>query len=178
MIREPGTGENRSSSTASQPGTTATILSLFGFLAIVFVFAAAGGAVTAPQIDGWYAGLAKPALTPVNWVFPIVWNFLFFLIGLAGWLVWRTAGGIDRAGAALSFFLAQLMLNFAWSVIFFGLHSPGGATIEILVLVATVMATVLAFWRISRIAALLMLPYLAWCVFATYLTVAIWLLNR
>lgn len=160
------------------PGVAFSILMLFVFLGIVFGCAAAGGAITAANIDTWYAGIAKPGLTPANWVFPIVWNFLFFLIGVAGWLVWRAAGGLNAAGGALSLFIAQLMLNFAWSVLFFGLHQPGLAVLEVLALDAAVATTIWAFWHISRLAALLLVPYLAWNIFATYLTAAVWLLNR
>ncbi|HEY4344208.1 MAG TPA: TspO/MBR family protein [Parvibaculum sp.] len=160
------------------PGVALSILMLFVFLGVVFGCAAAGGAVTTANIDTWYAGIAKPELTPANWVFPIVWNFLFFLIGIAGWLAWRAAGSLNAAGAALALFAAQLMLNFAWSVLFFGLHSPGLAVFEIFALDATVAATAFVFWPLSRLAALLLLPYLAWSLFATYLTIAVWLLNR
>jgi tryptophan-rich sensory protein len=163
---------------AKTPGVALSILMLFVFLGIVFGCAAAGGAVTASNIESWYAGIAKPGITPANWVFPIVWNFLFFLMGVSGWLVWRTAGGLNAAGGALSFFTAQLMLNFAWSVLFFALHRPGLAVFEALALDAAIAATVWAFWRHSRFAALLLVPYFAWSIFATYLTAAIWHLNR
>lgn len=162
---------------APAPGIALSILLLFGFLGFVFLFAAIAGRITADNLDPWYAALSKPALTPADWVFPIVWNFLYFLVALSGWLVWRTAGGFMAAGAAMSLFGAQMMLNFAWSVIFFGMHSLGGAAIEILVLVGTIAATVVSFWRINVAAAALLLPYLAWSLFATYLTIDIWLLN-
>jgi tryptophan-rich sensory protein len=160
------------------PGIALQILMLFALLGVVFTFGAAGGWVASTNIESWYAGVQKPSLTPENWVFPIVWNFLYFLMALAGWLVWRAAGGINEAGAALALFFAQLMFNFGWVVIFFGLHSPGLATIEILVLDATIAVTAAVFWRLSRLAGALMLPYLAWTLFATYLTTAVWLLNR
>lgn len=160
------------------PGIALSILLLFGFLGFAFLFATIAGRITAENLDPWYAALAKPALTPADWVFPIIWNFLYFLVALSGWLAWRTAGGFMAAGAAMSLFGAQMMLNFAWSVIFFGMHSPGGAAIEIVVLAGTIAATVVSFWRINVAAATLMLPYLAWTLFAAYLTVAIWALNR
>lgn len=163
---------------APAPGIAQSILLLFGFLGFVFLFASIAGKITVENLDPWYAGLSKPSLTPADWVFPIVWNFLYFLIAIAGWLVWRTAGGFLAAGAAMALFGAQMMLNFAWSVVFFGMHSIGGAAIEILVLIAAIGATILAFGRISAMAAALMLPYLVWTIFATYLTFAIWALNR
>src|SRR5690606_12715073 len=100
------------------------------------------------------------------------------LIAISGWLVWRTAGGFTAAGPAMALFAAQMMFNFAWSVLFFGLHSLGAAVIEVLFLVLAIVATIVAFWRISALAAALLLPYLAWTLFATYLTTAVWLLNR
>mgnify|MGYP005814982103 CR=1 FL=1 len=160
------------------PGVGLSILLLLAFLAFVFVFGALAAYVTTANLDTWYVGLHKPALTPADWVFPIVWNFLFFMISIAGWLIWRTAGSFPAAGAALSLFAAQMMLNFAWSVVFFGMHSLGGAVIEIFALIGFVGATILAFGRINILAAALMLPYLVWTLFATYLTIAIWLLNR
>ena len=175
----PARGRQLPPEPSEQPlGTTLSILLLFGFLAFVFVFAAMAGFVTSSNVEGWYATIEKPPLTPANWVFPVVWNFLYFLMGLAGWLVWRTAGGFAAAGAALALFAAQIMLNFTWSVIFFGLHSTGGAVVEIFILIAAIAGTIVAFWRINALAAILMAPYLAWTLFATYLTVAVWLINR
>lgn len=159
------------------PGVGLSILLLFGFLAFVFAVAGVGGEVTTHNIESWYAGLQKPPLTPAEWVFPIVWNFLYFLIALAGWVAWRTAGSFPAAGGAMSLFAMQMMLNLAWSVVFFGMHSPGIASIEILFLLAAIAANMVAFWRINVVAGALLLPYLAWTLFATYLTFAVWFLN-
>lgn len=160
------------------PGVGRSIVMLFAFLAIVFGCSAAGGIITTANLENWYVDIAKPDYTPANWVFPIVWNFLFFLMGLSGWMVWRSAGSFNAAGGALSLFGAQLMLNFAWSVLFFGLHQIGLAIFEAAALSLVVATTIWAFWKINQIAALLMVPYLAWSLFATWLTTAIWLLNR
>ncbi|MES1989692.1 MAG: TspO/MBR family protein [Pseudomonadota bacterium] len=159
------------------PGALISILMLFAFLAVVFICAAAGAYVTSSSVDTWYAGIVKPDLTPANWVFPVVWNLLFFLMGLSAWLVWCAAGGLNEAGLALSLFAGQLMLNFTWSVLFFGLHRPDLATFEIIVLVAAIVLTIRCFWALSRLAALLLAPYLAWCLFATWLTASVWSLN-
>ncbi len=173
---ETGSGPVRSQAHPA-PGLGLSILMLFVFHGIVFGCAAAGGTITAANVDGWYATITKPDLTPAPWVFPIVWNFLFFLMGIAAWVVWRAAGSLDRAGAAMSLFAAQLMLNFAWSVIFFGLHKPGLAIFENLALDGVLVATIWAFWRHSPLGAILLVPYLLWSLFATWLTTAIWWLN-
>ena len=173
----PPSRQMSSEPSSQPPGTLQSIILLFGFLAFVYAFASLSSFVTTANIDSWYVDLQKPALTPPNWAFPIVWNFLYFLIGLAGWLIWRSAGGVAAGGAPLSIYGAQVMLNFSWSVVFFGLHSPGGAVVEICVLLAALVANIMSFWRISKLAAVLLLPYLAWTVFATYLTAMVWLLN-
>lgn len=161
-----------------EPSMLQSILWLLGFLAVVFIFASAGSAVTSTTVGTWYTTIVKPPLTPPNWVFAPVWTLLYFLMGVAVWLVWRRAGGIGKAGAALPLFFAQLGLNFGWSVAFFGMCNPAIASIEIIALLAAIVATILSFDRVLRLAALLMLPYLAWTTFAAYLTIAIWWLNR
>lgn len=161
----------------STPGVALSILMLFAMLGVVFACAVAGGMVATANMESWYDGIAKPQLTPANWAFPIVWQALFFLMGLSGWIVWRTAGGLNAAGGALSLFAAQLMLNFAWTVLFFGMHRPGLAIFEILALDAAIGATIWAFWHHSRLAAGLMVPYLAWSLFATWLNIAVWQMN-
>ncbi len=160
------------------PGVALSILMLFAFLGAVFAVAFAGAQVTTANLDVWYNSIAKPDLTPENWVFPIVWNLLFLMMGIAGWLVWRTAGGLNEAGGVLSVFAAQLMLNFAWSVLFFGLHRPDLALAEVILLDLAIAATIAGFWRHSKVAALLLVPYLLWTLFASWLTAAIWLLNK
>jgi len=137
-----------------------------------------GALFTAPAISGWYATLAKPEIAPPNWVFGPVWTFLFALMGVAVFLVWQKHGSHRHAKAALATFLGQLILNVIWSVSFFGLQSPGGAFAEIIVLWIAILATIVAFHRVSKAAAYLMIPYLAWVTFAGYLNYVIWSLNR
>jgi translocator protein len=126
----------------------------------------------------FYEELELPPLTPPSWVFSPVWITLYALIGVGTWLVWRR--GLDTPGVrpALVAFLVQLALNAAWTIVFFGANAPAWAVLEILVLVAAIVVTVVLYRRVRRAAALLLLPYLAWTVFATYLTVAIWWLNE
>jgi len=141
---------------------------------------------TTPSITGWYAGIVKPALNPPAWVFGPVWTTLFLMMGISAWLVWRELDSGSEAGMtekkkrvniALSIFLGQLVLNTLWSVIFFGLHSQGGALIEIVFLWFAILATIIAFAKISKLAAWLLVPYILWMSFAVYLNYAIWVLN-
>ena len=137
-----------------------------------------GSIFTAPAIAGWYAELAKPSFNPPSWVFGPVWTTLFALMGIAAFLIWKK--GLDRADVkiALGIFIFQLVLNTLWSIIFFNLESPGGALIEIGFLWLAILATIIAFAKISKPAAWLLLPYLLWVSFASYLNYSIWLLNK
>jgi tryptophan-rich sensory protein len=152
------------------------MLGLAAFVAGCLVVSALGGAVTATAVDSWYPTLTKPGFTPPDSVFPPVWTALFVLMAVAGWRVWRRPGGRWRT-AALNWFGAQLVLNLMWSVIFFGLQAPGWALVEIGLLLAAIAATLRAFWRLDRWAAVALVPYLAWVAFAAALNGAIWWLN-
>ncbi len=136
-----------------------------------------GSVFTTPSIAGWYATLVKPALNPPAWVFGPVWTTLFALMGISAFLIWKK--GLDRRDVkiALSIFIGQLVLNTLWSIIFFGLHSPGGALIEIVFLWLAILWTIIVFYKISRPAAYLLVPYILWVSFASYLNYAIWTLN-
>ncbi|ABS62251.1 TspO and MBR like protein [Parvibaculum lavamentivorans DS-1] len=168
---------DRTQAPATGPSPLVSLAYLFVFLAVVFLAAAAGGAITSTSVGTWYQDLAKPALTPARWVFPVAWNFLYFLMAISAWLVWRAAGSFDRAGFALSLFGIQLSLNLSWSIVFFGLMSPSLGIAAIIALDLAIIGTMLAFFGISRLAALLLVPYLGWTLFATYLTIAIAVLN-
>lgn len=139
-----------------------------------FAVSAAGGAITAEPVKTWYPGLVKPPLTPPDLAFPIVWTLLYAMMAVAAWLVWRRAGW--RSAHIL--FGIQLLLNLGWSALFFGLQNPALALIEITALWLAIAGTLAAFRPYDRIAALLLLPYLAWVSFAAYLNGAIWWLNR
>lgn len=136
-----------------------------------------GSLFTAPNIPGWYAGLVKPSLNPPSWVFAPVWTALFVLMGVSLFLLWREGTDRPPVRAALLVFGLQLVLNLLWSALFFGLQSPLLGLIEILVLWLAIVATILLAYRVSRPAAYLLVPYLVWVSFATYLTWAIWTLN-
>jgi tryptophan-rich sensory protein len=136
------------------------------------------GVATAQGVESWYPTLVKPAFNPPAWVFAPVWTILYLMMGVAAYLVWQR--GLSTAGVrtALVLFALQLVLNGLWSVLFFGMHSPGLALVEIVVLWVAIAATVLHFWRVTPIAGGLLLPYLAWVSFAAVLNGAIWWLNR
>lgn len=124
----------------------------------------------------WYASLAKPAWTPPNAVFGPVWTVLYVLMGVAAWLVWRKAGFSGAAGA-LSLFIVQLALNALWSYLFFGAQEPLWAFIEILVLLAVIVATMVRFFQIVPAAGGLLVPYVCWVAFASALNFQLWRLN-
>jgi benzodiazapine receptor len=149
-------------------------LALIGLLALCFAVAGIGGWVTANSVESWYPTLAKPGFTPPDRVFGPVWSVLYAMMALAAWLVWRRVGWSHRA---LGLFVAQLALNLAWSVLFFGLQRVGAALAEILLLLALIAATTFAFWRVDRRAGLLLAPYLLWVGYASLLNGAIWLMN-
>ena len=124
----------------------------------------------------WYAALEKPWFNPPNWVFGPVWSALYLAMGISLYLVW-TAAYKPSKRSAYTWFGAQLALNALWSLVFFGLHAPEGGIVIILLLLASIVATIRAFWPIHRTAAYLLVPYIAWVTFATLLTVSIALLN-
>lgn len=150
-----------------------TVLGLIGWLLLCFA-AAAGGAVFMP--GEWYAGLNKPAWNPPGWLFGPVWSALYTMMAVAAWLVWRR-GGFAAQRRPLGWFLAQLVLNAVWTPLFFGLHRPGVAFAEILLLWLAIAWTIAAFWRVHRTAAWLLAPYLAWVSFAAVLNGTLWRLN-
>ena len=154
-------------------------LDLFGLFVLVtlcLLVSAAGGAVTATSVDTWYKALAKPTFNPPDWVFAPVWTTLYFLMGVSGWRIWRRRASRATRGA-LALFGLQLFLNFAWSVLFFGFQRIDLALIDIVILFVAIVANMILFWRIERLATLLLVPYAAWVVFAIVLNVSIWLLN-
>jgi len=132
---------------------------------------AAGG-----DFVSYFNALRKPPATPPPAVFGPAWTILYLLMAVAAWLVWRE-GLTRRTALALGLFAAQLTLNFAWSLIFFGQHRAGAALLEIAVLWLVILATIIAFWRVRPAAGALLVPYLGWVSFAAYLNAGIWRLN-
>lgn len=136
-----------------------------------------GSFFTTPSIPTWYASLTKPALTPPAWVFGPVWTTLFVLMGIAAFLVWKRGLNSKGVRVALGVFLVQLILNTLWSVLFFGLRSPAMALIEIVFLWLAILSTIVFFSRISKASAVLLVPYLVWVSFASYLNYSLYVLN-
>lgn len=171
----PGDDGRVSQTTPTARSTTAphSLLGLLGFLVVVAV-AAGLGAVASSSAGSQYARLDLPSFGPPSSVFGPVWTVLYVMIAVAAWLVWRRTGW-DRA---LTLWAVQLVLNAAWTPLFFGAGLYGVALAEIVVLLVAIVATIAAFLSRSRPAAWLMVPYLAWVCFATALNASIWWLNR
>ena len=151
------------------------IVGLLGWLAISFTAAAVGGLASADAAT-FYRALARPAWAPPAWLFAPVWTLLYLLMAIGAWLGWRERG-FRPASAALSLFLVQLAANALWTWLFFVWHRGAIAFAEILVLWVLILCTVIAFWRVRRLAGALLVPYLGWVTFASALTYSIWKSN-
>ena len=150
---------------------TASILALAVFVAAA-VAAAASGAIFKP--GEWYESLRHPSWRPPNWIFPVVWTPLYATIAAAGFLVWQETGWIGGA-LPLGVYAVQLVLNFAWSAVFFGLRRPDWALVEVAFLWLSIVATIAVFLPVSALAGWILVPYLVWVTFASYLN---WTLMR
>ncbi len=149
------------------------IAQLAGFLGSIF---------TISSIPTWYQTINKPSFLPPNWLFAPVWTTLFVLMGISAWLVWKQytqAKKLDKQKirSALLVYGGQLLLNIAWSMIFFGWQMPWLAFLEIILLWMAILFTIILFYRIHHVAAWLLLPYLGWVSFAAVLTYAVAQLN-
>ncbi len=151
-------------------------LSLLPFVVVCFGAAGIGSRFTRASVNTWYPQLQRPQWTPPNWIFGPVWTCLYLMMAISAWLVWR-ASGWAYARFALSLFAIQLVLNVLWSIIFFGMRKVGPAFAEILLLWMMIIATAVAFYPISLLAAWLLIPYILWVVFASYLNFRIWQMN-
>jgi len=152
------------------------IAELIVWIAVSFCAGLVGSRLTGPAVATWYGSINKPAWTPPSFLFGPVWSALYLMMGIAGWLIWRKAG-LSGAPGAMALFALQLILNAAWSGIFFGMRRFDLAFAEIIILWALILATLIAFWRHDPKAGLLLLPYLAWVTYASALNFAIWRLN-
>jgi tryptophan-rich sensory protein len=152
-------------------------LILFSSIIICQLAGFIGSIFTTPAIPNWYANINKPTFRPPNWVFAPVWTTLYLLMGIALFLVLRK--GLNEKGIkiAVAVFALQLVLNALWSYLFFGLESPFAAFIEIIFLWATILISIILFFRISWVAGALLIPYIIWVSFASVLNFSIWQLN-
>lgn len=142
---------------------------------LVLCFSAATSAAFMPPGE-WYAQLRKPAWNPPAWIFGPVWTTLYAMMAVAAWLVWRR-GGWSAQARPLGWFVLQWFFNAAWTPLFFGLHQPGIAFAEILLLWGSLLLTLVSFWRVNRFASALLVPYLLWVSFASALNIVLWQLN-
>lgn len=147
---------------------------MFALIVALCFGAASTGAIFRPGT--WYAELNKPAWTPPRWMFPVFWTALYGLMAISAFLVWQIAGW-PGSRAALGLFVLQLVFNAAWSWLFFGLHRPGLAMLDLLLLWLAIAATIVAFSRIDPLAGPLLIPYLVWVTFAGALNLSIWRRN-
>lgn len=154
-----------------QGNRVSSIVSLIVFIVLVAAAAASGGAGP----DAWYRQIAKPSWTPPGWLFGPVWTLLYIAIAVSGWMVWRRSGG--RITPVLVVWGVQLLLNAAWSIIFFRLHQPGGAFVDIIALWISIGVLVFMTFAVSRLAGALLIPYWLWVSFAAALNFAIWRMN-
>lgn len=150
-------------------------LVLILFVMICLAVGALGSIPTASGVRDWYPTLRKPAGTPPSWVFGPVWTTLYLLMAVSAWLIWRQYGWDART--ALLVFFTQLALNLLWSFIFFGARQLGFAFVEIVILWIAILFNVLLFYRLNPLAGVLLLPYLLWVSYASYLNFGTWRLN-
>jgi len=146
-------------------------------LALPQVTGAAGAYFTVTGRGSWYQQIERPGWNPPGAVFSSVWITLYLLMGIAFYLVWKSAAPTADKRRAAVLWGVQLLLNFLWSYIFFGLHEIGWATVEIVVLWGAILLTIFAFAKVSRLAAWLLVPYISWVSFASILTYVIWKMN-
>lgn len=156
---------------------TKDIPALLIALAIPQLAGGIGSVFTASKIPGWYASLVRSPLNPPGWVFGPVWTTLFVLMGIAAFLVYQKGWHKKNVQRALEVFGLQLILNTLWSILFFGLQNPFAALIEIFILWLAILWTIVAFYKVSRTAAYLLIPYIVWVSFASFLNGSIVWLN-
>jgi len=137
-----------------------------------------GSFATMDSVTTWYADLSRPSITPPDWTFGVVWPILYVMMGISAFLIWNMGFSKREVKVALGIFGLQLILNGLWTPIFFGLHLIGLALIEIIMMWIAILLTIISFWKVSKPAALLLLPYILWVSFAVILNASLFLLNR
>ncbi|MET1054008.1 MAG: TspO/MBR family protein [Pedobacter sp.] len=145
---------------------------------IPMIFGALGGLITIRSVKTWYPGIAKPSFNPPDWLFGPVWSTLFVIIGIAAYLVWIKRTQVVHFPRTAAIYFIQLILNLAWSFLFFYNHLIGAALIEIFALLAVIVINGIVFYKIDRTAGLLFIPYFLWVSFASILNYNIFILNQ
>lgn len=171
--------QSRSESyTRRSPGHVFKVIAqVLAFIAVCEGAGFIAGYATQSSVQTWYPTLNKPWFTPPDWVFAPVWTMLYALMGVGAFVVWRRRVGQSVRRMALGLFVVQLLINVVWSITFFGMQSIGGGLFVILLLDVALFCTLWAFGLVSRLAAVLLVPYLAWTAYATALNAAIWWMN-
>jgi benzodiazapine receptor len=155
---------------------TKTYLSLPIWIALIVLIGGAIGSLSKPEISNWYSTLNRAGLTPPNYVFPIAWTILYGIIGACGWLIWRSQA-FAKLSIIKALYLTQLILNWSWTPLFFGLHLTGLSLVVLVAMDLLVCSLIYLACQKMRAASLLMIPYLSWILFATYLNFYIWQYN-
>ncbi len=153
------------------------VITLIVCLIVPLAVGGFAGVETAQNITTWYVDLVKPWFNPPNYLFGPVWTLLYILMGIAMYLVFWTFSSAVLRKQAIILFATQLLFNFAWSFIFFKYHQLGWALFEIIIMWILIFITIMAFAKVSKVAAWLLVPYISWVSFATILNFAIWRLN-
>jgi translocator protein len=155
----------------------ANIIGLMVFIIICEGAGALGGFFTSRSVAEWYPALTKPSFTPPSWLFMPVWTLLYFLMAVSAFLIWRIGLQSNGVKFALAVFIFQLAFNVAWSAVFFGMKSTIGGMIVITLLWLAILFTIILFFRLSKISAALLIPYILWVSFASVLNAALVYLN-
>lgn len=154
------------------------VLVLLCSIAVCLFAGVVGSIFTYPSIPTWYADLIKPALNPPNWIFGPVWTTLYILMGISLYLIIKKSKPDCAAVTAIVFFVLQLALNSLWSIVFFGNHMLSWAFANIIALWLTILVNIVLFYKLDKWAGILLIPYILWVSFASYLNYAVWMLNR
>ena len=135
------------------------------------------GLLTMDSMEIYSQMAVKPPLAPPGWLFPVVWTVLYALMGIGSVMVWQTPPSKQR-NRGLNLYVAQLIVNFFWSLIFFNAQAFGLAALWLILLWVLVILMTVQFWKVDQLAGKLQIPYIIWLTFAAYLNIAIWILNR
>ena len=157
------------------------ILSTWKLIIVILICESAGiisGLIANTGMNPWFETLNKPSWNPPAYLFAPVWTMLYLLMGISLWLIWKSNTPAPQKINLIILFSLQLFLNFWWSIIFFKFHSPALALLNIILMLILILLTIINFSKISKPAARLLVPYIAWVSFATILNYTIWILNK